>query len=694
MTNTRQDDREELKLRKKLNYIVKIFAQDYFMVLVTDFIQDRVEISRVSEPVVPLLSQTLSGSNTYKDLFDFYSEQYVSGQDQEVFRTQTAAEEVRRKLALSGAYNVSVHHKYQGRDCPTEIAFIDVSDERDGSECLIAARFIEDIVRQQIALKKQDDMVRTLVQDYNAIYHIDLDADTFTILQASNVVNEDLYDYAYRNMPFQAAMRKFVNGMVREEDREIMLRLSSCDYIKERLKREDGYSYRYQVTPKRGMRYFEMRIVRARTDEEGHFAIMTARNVDETAREELRVQREIEKANKELARALETAENANRSKTDFLSRMSHDIRTPMNAIIGVTAIAGANMDDKEKLRDCLAKINTSSQYLLGIINDILDMSRIESGNMEIHEENFALTDVLKDAVEMVLPRIREKKQILETRADGVRHANVVGDSGRIQQAFVNILDNAMKYTPEAGHITITAEEKEATGGPVGIYIFTFRDDGIGMSRAFLERIFEPFEREEDLRVSKIQGTGLGMAITRNILHIMGGTISVESEPGKGSCFTVTLPLKLLNRAKEKKVNDLNILKRENFGGKRVLLAEDNEINREIMTEIIGETGVDIETAADGLIAANMFEEHPEGYYDLILMDIQMPRMNGYEAAKAIRAADRKDAGTMPIVAMTANTFEEDIHAAYRAGMNAHLAKPVNLNQLDGILRQWLGDSKR
>jgi len=293
------------KHKKKLNYLINVFAQDYFVVLLADFTADSVEIARISEPVVPLLAQTLSRSNTYDAFLDFYCGQYIVEQEHAEFMRALDRETIRSRLRSSGSYSIASHHMYQERNCPAEITLIDVSDEQNGSECIIAARFIEDIVRQQTALKKQDDMVKTLVQDYNAIYHIDLDKDAFMILQAHNVVNEDLYDYTYRNMPFQTAMKKFVDEMVREEDREIMLRLSSCDYMKERLKKESGYSYRYQVTPMRGMQYFEMRIVRTRTAENGNYAIMTVRNVDETAREELRIQREIERANGELKKALE-----------------------------------------------------------------------------------------------------------------------------------------------------------------------------------------------------------------------------------------------------------------------------------------------------------------------------------------------------------------------------------------------------
>ncbi|WP_455615558.1 hypothetical protein [Eisenbergiella sp.] len=351
----------ELRLSKKIKYLLETFTSEYFAVFVVDFTEDMVEISHVSEPVVPLLSQAFSQSGAYGGFLDYYCKSYVDEKDRGMFRASMDAENVRHMLAQSGRYTVMYHHLFENRECPTEVMIVDVSNAQDGRECVVAARFVEDVIRQQTALKKQDDMVKTLICDYNAIYHIDLDADTYMILQAHNVVNEDLYDYAYRNLPYHDSMSQFVEKMVREEDREMMLKLSDREYKKERFEHEDGYSYRYQVTPQQGMEYFEMRIVRAMSEEPGHHAIMMVRNVDELAREELRAQREIEKVNKELFQALCIAKAANQAKTDFLSRMSHDIRTPMNAILGITLLDGTHLDDKERLKKSLGQITWHHQ---------------------------------------------------------------------------------------------------------------------------------------------------------------------------------------------------------------------------------------------------------------------------------------------------------------------------------------------
>lgn len=539
-------------------------------------------------------------------------------------------------------------------------------------------------------------------------------------------------------------------------------------------------------------------------------------------------ERETRKA---LLDAYEAANRASSAKTDFLSRMSHDIRTPMNAIIGMTAIAGTHLKEPEKMAECLGKITSASRHLLALINEVLDMSKIESGTLSLNEEEFNLSSLMDNLLNMVRPMIEEKHHNLEVCIHDLKHENVVGDSMRIQQAFMNIVSNSAKYTPPGGKIRIELTEKPSGQVKTGCYEFIFTDNGIGMSQEFLEHLFEPFERAEDVRTSKVQGTGLGMPVARNIIRMMGGDIRVESELEKGSCFTVQILLKyqeedavslselirfpvlvadddeiacqstclMLNelglhsegvlsgeeaigcveRACERRENyfavildwkmpgmdgietareirrrvgpdvpiiilsgydwsqcemearaagvDAFITKplfksrlatvlrslleerhhqepeqadeelektlektlKQDFTGKRVLLVEDNELNREIAIEILEMVGLEVESAENGSIAVDMVAGAEAGYYNLVLMDIQMPVMNGYEATCAIRALERKDVRYIPIVAMTANAFAEDIQAAKSAGMNEHMAKPIDLNRLMEVLNRWL-----
>ena len=531
---------------------------------------------------------------------------------------------------------------------------------------------------------------------------------------------------------------------------------------------------------------------------------------------------EIE-SHKALKEAYRAAENASRAKTEFLSNMSHDIRTPMNAIVGLTAIAGANIESQDRVVECLGKITKSSRHLLGLINEVLDMARIESGRISLAEEDFRLPELVDNLLALTKPAIDEHHHQLEVHIEHIEHEAVCGDSLRIQQVFVNLMSNAVKYTPDGGNITLTIKEKPNGFSELGCYEFSIEDNGIGMTPEFQKIMFEPFSRADDHRTTKVQGTGLGMAIARNIVNLMNGDIQVESAPNKGTKITVTVYLKLQENEKEqeKELLDLPVLvvdddktccestvatlqeigiagewvltgkeavercyarhetnsdyfavildwkmpemdgiatarkirervgedvtiiiltsfdfseieeearaagvnafmakplfrsrltatlrqfksekkeenarnyledfAKENYAGKRILLVEDNELNREIATEIIGMTGVTIDIAENGKIAVEKVMEAPEKWYDLIFMDIQMPIMNGYEATAAIRAL-AGSRGKVPIIAMTANAFAEDVQLAKNTGMNEHIAKPLDLNKLNDVLKQWL-----
>ena len=531
---------------------------------------------------------------------------------------------------------------------------------------------------------------------------------------------------------------------------------------------------------------------------------------------------EIE-SHKALKDAYRAAENASRAKTEFLSNMSHDIRTPMNAIVGLTAIAGANIESQDRVVECLGKITKSSRHLLGLINEVLDMARIESGRMSLAEEDFSLPELVDNLLTLTKPAIDEHKHQLEVHVEHIEHEAVCGDSLRIQQVFVNLMSNAVKYTPDGGNITLTIKEKPNGFSELGCYEFSIEDNGIGMTPEFQKIMFEPFSRADDHRTTKVQGTGLGMAIARNIVNLMNGDIQVESAPNKGTKITVTVYLKLQENEKEqeKELLDLPVLvvdddktccestvatlqeigiagewvltgkeavercaarhktgrdyfavildwkmpemdgiatarkireqvgedvtiiiltsfdfseieeearaagvnafmakplfrsrltatlrqftsgkkeknarnyledfAKENYAGKRILLVEDNALNREIATEIIGMTGVTIDSAENGKIAVEKVMEAPEKWYDLIFMDIQMPIMNGYEATAAIRAL-AGSRGKVPIIAMTANAFAEDVQLAKNTGMNEHIAKPLDLSKLNDVLKQWL-----
>lgn len=373
--------------------------------------------------------------------------------------------------------------------------------------------------------------------------------------------------------------------------------------------------------------------------------------------------------------------------------MSHDIRTPMNAIIGMTVIANTHIDDKEKVADCLSKISFSGNYLLSLINDVLDMSKIESGKFKLTDDNVNLSSMLDSLMEVIKPSAKEKQHTIILNKHDIIHENVIGDSLRMQQMFMNIVSNSIKYTNNGGQISIDVTEKPVGNKNIGCYEFVFKDNGIGMSEEFLKNIFEPFERAEDERVSQQQGTGLGMAITYNLVKMMNGDIHVKSKEGEGTEFDVTLFLKFGNSSSYLQPasadSGISELQNSDFSGERILLVDDNELNCEIAEELLEMTGIIVETAADGQDALTKFTASEPGYYDLIFMDIQMPVMNGYAAASAIRALDRPDAKSVPIIAMTADAFAEDVKKAHNAGMNEHIAKPLDIARLIAVLKEWL-----
>ena len=401
---------------------------------------------------------------------------------------------------------------------------------------------------------------------------------------------------------------------------------------------------------------------------------------------------ELEEKNKELAegrealsKALDAAENASRAKTTFLNNMSHDIRTPMNAIVGFTELASTHIDNKEQVQDYLSRISVSSQHLLSLINDVLDMSRIESGDVTIEEADVHLPDVIRDIHTIIEPSTAAKHQKLTVSTQGILNEDIVTDKLRLNQILLNILSNAVKFTPDGGEISLKVSQLPMEETDIAEYVFRIKDNGIGMSEEFRQSIFEAFARERTSTVSGIQGTGLGMAITKNIVDMMGGTITVESEVNKGTEVTVILPCRFSSGAQEAEMpaDDTG------FSGKKVLLAEDNEMNQMIAEEILKQHGFAVESAGDGEEAVRKMTEAPAGSYDVILMDIQMPRMDGYEAARQIRRLEDQEKAGIPIIAVTANAFEEDRKGAMEAGMDGHLAKPYDIPKMMETLHNVL-----
>jgi PAS domain S-box-containing protein len=453
--------------------------------------------------------------------------------------------------------------------------------------------------------------------------------------------------------------------------------------------------------------------------------ILAFRNISSEKQKELEHREEERKAKQALEEAYAAANRANQAKSEFLSKMSHDIRTPMNAILGMAAVAEGYLEDKAKVADCLSKIRMSGDHLLGLINAVLDMSKIESGSVCLTESVFSLNGMMREIGLMIRPDTEQKEQHLEVYVGDLSHDAVYGDLVRVKEILLNLLSNAVKYTPKKGCIRAALEEKPSGKDHVGCYEFTVEDNGIGMSPAFQEKMFTPFERAADARVRGIQGTGLGLAITRNLVQMMNGTIQVESRLDEGTRFVVTVFMKLAGEKPEEdgqapgKAKDKagepagekagaqtageKAGRCHNTGnpsgtaafepGARILLAEDNDLNREIVQELLMLQGLETVCAVNGREAVDLFAGNPPGTYALILMDIQMPVMNGYEASRAIRTmgerGERPDGAEIPIIALTANAFADDVYRAKQAGMSEHIAKPLEIDRLLEVMHRWM-----
>ncbi len=398
---------------------------------------------------------------------------------------------------------------------------------------------------------------------------------------------------------------------------------------------------------------------------------------------------ELKEAQDVTVQALQSAEAANKAKTDFLANMSHDIRTPLNAIIGISTLIEHDPGDKQKVIEYVRRIGVSSQTLLSIINEVLDMNKIESGKTTLDCSDFCLYDLVGNVEDIFRPQTDARNQTFEIITENIQHEWLNGDSVRLTQVLGNLLSNAVKYTQEGGKIQLLIEERSAGASPYARFCISVKDNGIGMDEEFQGKIFDAFTREESTLTNKIQGTGLGMAIARNLVELMGGTISVASAKGQGTCFEIVLDLKIAQQLGTRNDSQKQDASQDavTLQGMRFLCAEDNALNAEILSELLAMEGAECVVCENGKAVLEAFESSKPGDFDMILMDVQMPVMNGYEAASAIRRSSNEQAGTMPIIAMTANAFSEDIQASFAAGMNAHVSKPVDMD----VLKKTIGN---
>lgn len=560
------------------------------------------------------------------------------------------------------------------------IIFFLTKDEKSGD--ILALMIIKDVTKRQKQkeeLEKNKEILETLVSEYSTLYLINMDTLSVTPYNIDYEVDR-LFgdDIRSGNIDYYDIVNLYLETVVYEEDIEYVAQVTSIDYIKEQFQTAKSFIATPRKNSNGEIKYYEMRFIKVGdSPNPTNFIIGLLDKNDQIKSEQER--------QKQVQIAMERAETANQAKSAFLFNMSHDIRTPMNAIIGFTTMAQKYVDDKDRVNECLEKVKISGTHLLQLINNVLDMARIESGKVSIEETASNITSVFEEIIVIMQEFAKSHNIKLITNKNDIITEHVYADILHFNQILINIISNAIKFTHPGGMVTVTMSQVDSEKEDCASYEFVVEDTGIGMSKEFQKHIFESFIREHSTTASGIEGTGLGMPIAKQLVELMGGNIDVDSELGVGTTVKIHISFRIQKKVPKKierhpKYTDLSLK------GIRILLVEDNELNREIAKDILEEAEIIIDEAEDGSIAVDKISKSKPGYYDLVLMDIQMPHMDGYEATQVIRSLDNHELADIPIVAMTANAFEEDKNKALESGMNLHLAKPINIGELFEALR--------
>ena len=662
--------------------IVKALNNDYMSMAIVN-----VKLARAQ--VLALNAKRLSAKPQEYDYYDMCSrsiQKYVSKEEKHHIEKAIQLDFVQQKLLEKNEFGFVFNVNFHGEIHACEMKYVRL-DEPDS--IFMGFRFVDGILalekkqNQDLQMKlrlaqNERVLMQALCSDYNAAYYCDLNMDYMEPIKRKNFTYSNDMENEYS---FSKFIQHSYDTFVVHESCPDYMHIFSADSIKEALKNQNSISYHVQTLPNdAGMEYFEVHIVKLFEDSDCFRVIIGYRPIDEIVRKE--------KVNQEnLKLALSLAKKANEAKSNFLFNMSHDIRTPMNAILGFNDLIALNQTDSTKVEEYSHKIKQSGVYLLSLIDDILEMSRIESGKLTL-DENVIHTKEFNDSIAVIFENQMKEKNIEFTRKLNVQSHYLYCDLVKLKEILVNILSNAYKYTMPGGKIHFEVTEIPKDEHTV-YFKSVIEDTGIGMSQAFIDHIFDSFSQERTSTESGQQGTGLGMAITKRLVDLMQGTIQVESKLGVGTRVTVILPHRLAdetvyasrNRAKKENPVDLR--------GKRVLLVEDNVLNTEIAMELLEKMGLLVEHANNGVECIDLLEKHEAHYYDVILMDILMPVMNGYKATQIIRQMDNKELANIPVLAMTANAFEQDKQKAISVGMNDHIAKPIDMESLKKVLSMYM-----
>lgn len=524
----------------------------------------------------------------------------------------------------------------------------------------------------------ETDLFKGLSMDFESIFYVDLDKNTIYTYR-SNSRLDYLFGKYNQMCDFSGFRQDYAMVWVYPEDRAMFSEALSPEYIRSKLADYKMFYVNFRVAAGGRLEYFQLRVVNISENDRISRLVLGTRSIDDEVRYEQK-QKEI------LAKALVQAKSAVAAKNVFLSNISHDIRTPMNAIIGFTALAKKHADNPAKLLNDLNMITDSSEQLLRLLNDVLEIAWSESGKLQTKEDPCDLAEIFRNIQTILECRAAAKNLTFDLDLSGLKYTKVLSDSDKLNQLFLHLCDNAIKYTPINGRIRIIGELTDTSPSGYGNYRFIIEDNGIGISKKFLPHIFEPFERQENTTISGVHGMGLGLTIVKNIVEMLQGEIEVQSKSSIGTRFTITLHMPINELPSAQSVEEIPV---SPIGNQKILIVEDNEINLEIETELLTDLGFALDTAPDGCVAVDMVKQSKPGDYALILMDLQMPVMNGYEATAAIRKLDHPVLATIPIIALSANTFPEDIQKSKESGMNAHLAKPIDIPKLLELIRQMM-----
>ena len=656
--------------------IAQALAEDYFSIYYVDMTTDHF-IEYSSDSAYGELGIEKDGENFF-DMIRVNVDRVMYEEDQGAFLAAFTKENIQRVLDTHKTFTLSCRLIMGGQPTWVSMKATRMKDE-DGNHVIIGVNNIDAQMRQQDEFRRAEEdritygrVAQALAGDFFSIYVVDPDTDRFVEYSSTERYEElgiekagdDFFNLSRRNM----------NRVLFPGDRERFMGTFTKEKIMGILERDGSFTMKYRLMFGEEPVYVSMKATLLE-DKDGRHLIIGTNNIDAQMKREQEYQARIANAR-------------NRAKNDFLANMSHDIRTPMNAIVGYTNIAKAREDVPEPVREILDKIGSSSHFLLSLINDVLDISKIESGKMQLNLEDFDLGAVFRRIEDITSLQALRKSLDISYDHSRVRHYKVNGDELRIEQILINIISNAIKYTPEGKRVELIAEELPPTTPGRNTYRFIIRDNGVGISEEYLPHIFESFTREQNTTINRIQGTGLGLAITAQVVELMGGRISVKSKLGEGSEFTVELDLEPAASARPAaqgaEETDPAVLT-----GRRVLLVEDNDINAEIAALVLSQFGMACDRAEDGRTGVERMIQMGAGHYDAVLMDIQMPVMNGYDATRAIRALEGAYYRAVPIIAMSANAYDDDVRACLDAGMNAHIAKPYSPDVLMKTLARFI-----